>query len=82
MTLPLPADKRMMSFERLMGVVITFYRANPKNSPNKWTSAAMRLPFKVIHLNDLITEKLATGRSKDLGDVEELIKLKNDRNTD
>lgn len=40
------------------------------------------VPFKVIHLNDLITEKLATGRPKDLGDMEELIKLKNDRNTD
>ncbi|GAB4047553.1 nucleotidyltransferase [Spirosoma litoris] len=37
--------------------------------------------FKVIQLNDLITEKLATGRPKDLGDVEELIKLK-DRNDD
>ncbi|WP_232541030.1 nucleotidyltransferase [Spirosoma endbachense] len=37
--------------------------------------------FKVIQLNDLITEKLATGRAKDIGDVEELIKLK-DRNTD
>jgi hypothetical protein len=35
--------------------------------------------FKVIQLNDLITEKLATGRPKDLNDVEELIKLK-DRN--
>lgn len=33
------------------------------------------VPFKVIHLNDLITEKLATGRPKDLGDVDELIKL-------
>jgi predicted nucleotidyltransferase len=37
--------------------------------------------FKVIQLNDLITEKLATGRAKDIGDVEELIKLK-DRNAD
>lgn len=36
--------------------------------------------FKVIQLNDLITEKLATGRPKDIGDVEELIKL-NDRNS-
>ena len=35
------------------------------------------VPFRVIHLNDLITEKLATGRAKDIGDVEELIKLKN-----
>lgn len=33
------------------------------------------VPFKVIHLNDLITEKLATGRPKDLGDVEELTKI-------
>lgn len=39
------------------------------------------IPFKVIHLNDLITEKQATGRLKDLSDVEELIKLRN-RNTD
>ncbi|WP_461108577.1 hypothetical protein [Spirosoma koreense] len=39
------------------------------------------VPFKVIHLNDLITEKQATGRLKDLSDVEELIKLR-DRNTD
>lgn len=31
--------------------------------------------FKVIHLNDLITEKLATGRPKDLGDAEELQKI-------
>ena len=33
------------------------------------------VPFKVIHLNDLITEKKATGRPKDLGDVDELSKL-------
>ena len=39
------------------------------------------IPFKVIHLNDLITEKQATGRLKDLSDVEELTKLRN-RNTD
>lgn len=35
--------------------------------------------FKVIRLNDLITEKLATGRPKEIGDAEELIKIK-DRN--
>ncbi|GAB2564834.1 hypothetical protein [Spirosoma areae] len=40
------------------------------------------VPFKVIHLNDLITEKQATGRLKDLSDVEELIKIKNNRNAD
>lgn len=40
------------------------------------------VPFKVIHLNDLITEKRATGRPKDLGDVEELTKIKNDRSAD
>jgi hypothetical protein len=40
------------------------------------------VPFKVIQLNDLITEKLATGRPKDLSDVDELIKIKKDRNTD
>ncbi|MCX6219330.1 nucleotidyltransferase [Spirosoma sp.] len=40
------------------------------------------VPFKVIQLNDLITEKLATGRPKDLNDVDELIKIKKDRNAD
>lgn len=40
------------------------------------------VPFKVIHLNDLITEKLATGRSKDLGDVEELTKIIDGNATD
>ena len=35
--------------------------------------------FNVIQLNDLITEKLATGRPKDLVDAEELIKIKNER---
>lgn len=38
-------------------------------------------PFKVIHLSDLITEKQATGRPKDLGDVEELTKIR-DGNAD
>ncbi|GAB3490605.1 hypothetical protein GCM10027341_02570 [Spirosoma knui] len=38
--------------------------------------------FNVIQLNDLITEKLATGRSKDLVDAEELTKLKNEGNQD
>ncbi|WP_229365679.1 nucleotidyltransferase [Fibrisoma montanum] len=33
------------------------------------------VPFKVIHLNDLIIEKKATGRPKDLADVEELLKV-------
>ena len=190
-TIPLPAEERMMSFERLMGVVTTFYRSNPKNSPKQmdisrdevkdlfqslnaqqvkymlvggmalamhgylratqdldlwvrvdadnktkliaalsengvagaeylrdipllfgWSSVTVGkrgftlnmghalkafdavdfdacyeravdatfddVPFKVIHLNDLITEKLATGRLKDLGDVDELIKIKNE----
>ena len=36
------------------------------------------VPFKVIHLNDLITEKLATGRPKDLSDADELTKIKNE----
>ncbi|GAB3024235.1 hypothetical protein GCM10027185_23970 [Spirosoma pulveris] len=40
------------------------------------------VPFKVIQLNDLITEKLATGRPKDLTDVDELIKIKKDRNAE
>jgi hypothetical protein len=31
--------------------------------------------FPVIHLRDLITEKMATGRSKDLADVEELQRI-------
>ena len=194
-TLLLPVDERMTSFERLMAVVSTFYRANPKNPPKQmdisrddvkdlfrslnnhqvkymlvggmaiamhgyiratqdldlwirvdadnktrliaalsengvagadylkdvpslfgWSSVAVGkrgfaldvghamkafgavdfdgcfdravdatfddVPFKVIHLNDLITEKLATGRPKDLGDVEELTKIKNGWNTD
>ncbi|NDU97947.1 hypothetical protein GK108_23885 [Spirosoma terrae] len=34
------------------------------------------ISFRVIQLNDLITEKLATGRAKDIGDAEELIKIK------
>ncbi|TAE31638.1 MAG: hypothetical protein EAZ91_07315 [Cytophagales bacterium] len=34
------------------------------------------VPFRVIHLNDLIQEKQATGRLKDLADVEELEKLR------
>lgn len=38
--------------------------------------------FKVIQLNDLITEKLATARPKDLSDVDELIKIKKDRGAD
>jgi len=33
------------------------------------------IPFKVIHLTDLLIEKRATGRAKDLLDVEELSKL-------
>lgn len=40
------------------------------------------VPFKVIHLNDLITEKQATGRLKDLSDIEELTKLRNYKNVD
>ena len=35
------------------------------------------VPFKVIHIADLITEKRATGRPKDLGDVDELIRIQN-----
>ncbi|WP_018619029.1 hypothetical protein [Spirosoma luteum] len=38
------------------------------------------IPFKVIHLNDLLIEKQATGRPKDLLDIDELTKLKKDRN--
>jgi predicted nucleotidyltransferase len=34
------------------------------------------VPFRVIQLNDLIQEKQATGRLKDLADVEELQKLR------
>ena len=37
------------------------------------------VPFKVINIRDLIKEKQATGRLKDLADVEELIKIR-DRN--
>ena len=37
------------------------------------------IPFKVLRMDDLITEKQATGRLKDLSDVDELIKIKNER---
>ncbi|MCY7357396.1 MAG: hypothetical protein LH609_07960 [Rudanella sp.] len=40
------------------------------------------VPFRVIHLSDLIKEKQATGRLKDLADVEELQKIQKDRNAD
>ncbi|KAB7732178.1 hypothetical protein F5984_08210 [Rudanella paleaurantiibacter] len=40
------------------------------------------VPFRVIHLNDLIKEKQTTGRLKDLADVEELKRINNERNTD
>lgn len=33
------------------------------------------VPFHVIHLKDLITEKQATARAKDLADVEELQRI-------
>lgn len=33
------------------------------------------VPFRVIHLRDLITEKKATARKKDLADVEELMRI-------
>lgn len=33
------------------------------------------VPFRVIHLRDLITEKKATARKKDLADVEELQRI-------
>ncbi len=33
------------------------------------------VPFHVIHLKDLITEKKATARAKDLADVEELQRI-------
>lgn len=33
------------------------------------------IPFRVIHLRDLITEKKATARKKDLADVEELQRI-------
>ncbi|MBD2756405.1 nucleotidyltransferase [Spirosoma sp. BT704] len=39
------------------------------------------ISFKVIQLNDLIKEKLATGRPKDISDADELIKIK-ERNED
>lgn len=37
-------------------------------------------PFRVIHLRDLITEKKATARKKDLGDVEELQRIWEEEN--
>jgi hypothetical protein len=37
-------------------------------------------PFRVIHLRDLITEKEATGRKKDLADLDELQRIWEERN--
>ncbi|KAA6440175.1 hypothetical protein FEM33_06090 [Dyadobacter flavalbus] len=39
------------------------------------------VPFKVIGLSDLITEKKATARAKDLADVEELQRIWEDQQT-
>ncbi|MBO0932817.1 hypothetical protein [Fibrella aquatilis] len=33
------------------------------------------VPFKVLNLTDLIAEKKATGRPKDLGDIDELLRI-------
>lgn len=38
------------------------------------------VPFRVLHLRDLITEKKATARHKDLGDVEELQRIWEEEN--
>ncbi|MCF0072510.1 nucleotidyltransferase [Dyadobacter sp. CY261] len=38
------------------------------------------VPFRVIHLRDLITEKQATARPKDLGDVVELQRIWEEQN--
>ncbi|GGM72697.1 hypothetical protein GCM10010967_00240 [Dyadobacter beijingensis] len=38
------------------------------------------VPFRVIHLNDLIKEKKATARKKDLADVEELQRIWEEEN--
>lgn len=40
------------------------------------------VPFGVIRLSDLIKEKQATGRLKDLADVEELLKIQKDGNVE
>ncbi|GAA4408133.1 hypothetical protein GCM10023187_29580 [Nibrella viscosa] len=41
------------------------------------------VPFRVIHLHDLLQEKPATGRTKDLADAEELKKIADrQQNTD
>lgn len=40
------------------------------------------VPFYVIHLRDLITEKKATARKKDLADVEELQRIWEELNND
>ncbi|QKZ15883.1 nucleotidyltransferase [Spirosoma sp. KUDC1026] len=40
------------------------------------------IPFKVIQLNDLITEKKKVGSPKDLNDVDELTKLNQERDED
>jgi predicted nucleotidyltransferase len=38
------------------------------------------IPFRVIHLRDLITEKKATARKKDIADVEELQRIWEEQN--
>ncbi|WP_353722507.1 hypothetical protein [Dyadobacter sp. 676] len=40
------------------------------------------VPFRVLHLRDLIKEKKATARHKDLGDVEELQRIWEELNND
>lgn len=40
------------------------------------------VPFQVIHLRDLITEKKATARKKDAADVEELQRIWEELNND
>lgn len=56
---------------------------NPKNFDNYYEQASVatiygiKVPF--LHLNHLIEVKKASGRSKDLIDLEELIKIMNER---
>lgn len=71
-------------FVGLMQVTNAFYRSNPANLPKRMdiSQEDVQQLFRSLNalqvrylLTDLITEKRATGRPKDLSDVDELRKL-------
>ena len=60
-TLPLPADERMTSFERLMDVVGTFYRANPKNPPKQMDISRDEVRDLFLSLNNHQVKYMMVG---------------------